>query len=375
MTEVAKESFRMTQLLVGILLVAVILLAMGVIWLATRRRTSADGDFAALRHDMQTALSSHSQSVNTQLGQVLQTVLQQLGQVTTSLQDGLSSSGQLVSQAQAAVASELRNSQEVLGRVGKQLGEIQQAGRELSQATQTLQSVLGGAKTRGSLGEVALEALLADALPRSAYETQYRFSTGAIVDAIIRTGEKIIAIDSKFPLETYRRMADSPEDARKEFFQAVRKHAESVAEKYILQNEGTLDVALMFVPSEGVYYELLMTSDAKLGRLDDHCRGKGILPVSPNTLHAYLSAILMGLKGMQVEENAKHLQAGLAGLQSQLDSFAKVYDTLGGHLRHAQQCYDEADRKLDRTRGHLEQMAQGSLPEAPLKALEPASRD
>jgi len=374
-TEVAKESFRMTQLLVGILLVAVILLAMGVIWLATRRRTSADGDFAALRHDMQTALSSHSQSVNTQLGQVLQTVLQQLGQVTTSLQDGLSSSGQLVSQAQAAVASELRNSQEVLGRVGKQLGEIQQAGRELSQATQTLQSVLGGAKTRGSLGEVALEALLADALPRSAYETQYRFSTGAIVDAIIRTGEKIIAIDSKFPLETYRRMADSPEDARKEFFQAVRKHAESVAEKYILQNEGTLDVALMFVPSEGVYYELLMTSDAKLGRLDDHCRGKGILPVSPNTLHAYLSAILMGLKGMQVEENAKHLQAGLAGLQSQLDSFAKVYDTLGGHLRHAQQCYDEADRKLDRTRGHLEQMAQGSLPEAPLKALEPASRD
>lgn len=367
----------MTQLLVGILLVAVILLAMGVIWLATRRRTPADSDFAALRHDMQTALSSHSQAVNTQLGQVLQTVLQQLGQVTTSLQDGLSSSGQLVSQAQAAVASELRNSQEVLGRVGKQLGEIQQAGRELSQATQTLQSVLGGAKTRGSLGEVALEALLADALPRSAYETQYRFSTGAIVDAIIRTGEKIIAIDSKFPLETYRRMADSPEDARKEFFQAVRKHAESVAEKYILQNEGTLDVALMFVPSEGVYYELLMTSDAKLGRLDDHCRGKGILPVSPNTLHAYLSAILMGLKGMQVEENAKHLQAGLAGLQSQLDSFAKVYDTLGSHLRHAQQCHDEADRKLDRTRGHLEQMAQGSLPEAPLplKALEPASKD
>ncbi|HVB07787.1 MAG TPA: DNA recombination protein RmuC [Candidatus Acidoferrales bacterium] len=377
----------MTQLLVGILLVAVILLAMGVIWLATRRRTSADGDFAALRHDMQTALSSHSQAVNTQLGQVLQTVLQQLGQVTSSLQEGLSSSGQLVSQAQAAVASELRSSQEVLGRVGKQLGEIQQAGRELSQATQTLQSVLGGAKTRGSLGEVALEALLADALPRSAYETQYRFSTGAIVDAIIRAGEKIIAIDSKFPLESYRRMADSapaassgsssPEDARKDFFQAVRKHAESVAEKYILQNEGTLDVALMFVPSESVYYELLMTSDAKLGRLDDHCRGKGILPVSPNTLHAYLSAILMGLKGMQVEENAKHLQAGLAGLQSQLDSFAKVYDTLGGHLRHAQQCYDEADRKLDRTRGHLEQMAQGSLPEAqlPLKALEPASKD
>lgn len=370
----------MTQLLVGILLVAVILLAVGVIWLAPRRRTPADGDFAALRQDMQAALSSHSQAVNAQVGQVLQTVIQQLGQVRSSLQEGLSSSGQLVSQTHVALTTEL-------GRVRTQLGEFQQAGRELSQATQTLQSVLGGAKTRGSLGEVALEALLADALPRSAYETQYRFSTGAIVDAIVRAGERIVSIDSKFPLESYRRMADSapavgsgtssPEDARKEFFHAVRKHAESVAEKYILQNEGTLDVALMFVPSEGVYYELLMTSDGKLGRLDDHCRSKGILPVSPNTLHAYLSAILMGLKGMQVEENAKHLQAGLAGLQSQLDLFAKVYDTLGGHLRHAQQCYDEADHKLERTRGHLEQMAQGSLPEAqlPLKALEPASKD
>ncbi|MGC1935937.1 MAG: DNA recombination protein RmuC, partial [Candidatus Acidiferrales bacterium] len=315
------------------------------------------------------------QSVNTQLGQVLQTVLQQLGQVTTSLQEGLTNSGQLVSQAQSAVASELRNSQEVLGRVGKQLGEIQQAGRDLSQATQTLQSVLGGAKTRGSLGEVALEALLADALPRSAYETQYRFSTGGIVDAVIRSGEKLIAIDSKFPLETYRRLIESGDDARKEFFQAVRKHAESVAEKYILQNEGTLDVALMFVPSESVYYELLMTSDAKLGRLDDHCRSKGILPVSPNTLHAYLSAILMGLKGMQVEENAKHLQAGLAGLQSQLEVFSKVYETLGGHIRHAQQCYDDADRKLDRTRGNLEQMAQGALPDAPVKALEATTRE
>lgn len=365
----------MTQVLIAVLVAAVILLAIGLAWTSMKRPGHAETDLAVLRQDMQTALLSHSQAVNSQLGQVMQTVLQQLGQVTSSLQEGLANSGQLVSQAQTTVATELRNSQEVLGRVGKQLGEIQQAGRDLSQATQTLQSVLGGAKTRGSLGEVALEAILADALPRSAYETQYRFSTGAIVDAIIRTGEKVISIDSKFPLETYRRMADSGEEARREFFQAVRKHAESVAEKYILQNEGTLDVALMFVPSEGVYYELLMTSDAKLGRLDDHCRSKGVLPVSPNTLHAYLSAILMGLKGMQVAENAKHLLAGLAGLQSQLDSFAKVYDTLGNHIRHAQQCYDEADRKLDRTRGNLEQMAQGNLPEAPAKALEAATQD
>jgi DNA recombination protein RmuC len=363
----------MELLLGAIVVILLTALAIGILLLFARRQNASGGDLAILRQDMQTALLAHSQAVNSQLAQVTQTVLQQLGQVNSSLQDGLASSGKLVSQAQAVVANELRNSQEALGRVGKQLGEIQQAGRDLSNATQTLQSVLGGAKTRGSLGEVALEALLTDALPVSAYETQYRFLTGSIVDAVIRAGDKMIAIDSKFPFESYRRLVDCGEEARKEFFQAVRKHAESIAEKYILQNEGTLDVALMFVPSEGVYYELLMTSDPKLGRLDDYCRSKGIFAVSPNTLHAYLSAILMGLKGMQVAENARHLLAGLNGLQDQLDSFAKVYETLGSHLRHAQQCHEDAGRKLDRVLGSVEQMAQGAVPEGSTRALEVAS--
>lgn len=365
-------------ILLALVLAVVIGLGIVVAALALRRRP-VESDLSALRQEMQAALSTQAQSLGNQLNQTMnsitQQVTQQLGQVAESLQKGLASSGMLASQAQQAVAAELKNSQELLGRVGKQLTEIQQAGRELNQATQTLQTVLSGAKTRGSLGEVALESLLADALPRSAYETQFRFSTGAIVDAVIRTGEKIIPVDSKFPLESYRRLVESGEDARKEFFQAVRKHAESIADKYILQNEGTLDIALMFVPSEGVFYELLMTSDAKLGRLDDYCRARGTLPVSPNTLHAYLSAILMGLRGMQIEENAKHILASLAGLQGQLDSFAKVYDTLGSHLRHAQQSYDEADRKLDRARGSLEQMAQGALQEAPPKALEATTQD
>jgi DNA recombination protein RmuC len=360
--------------LAAIILVLLTALIIVLLWHFAGRQNVTNNDVTALREDMQTALMAHSQAVNSQLTQVTQTVLQQLAQVNSSVQDGLASSGKLVSQAQAVVAGELRNSQEVLNRVGKQLGEIQQAGRDLSNATQTLQSVLGGAKTRGSLGEVALETLLADALPFTAYEMQYRFLTGAIVDAAIRTGDKLIAIDSKFPLESYRRLIDCGEEVRKDFFQAVRKHAESIAEKYILQNEGTLDVALMFVPSESIYYELLMTSDAKMGRLDDHCRSKGILAVSPNTLHAYLSAILMGLKGMQVAENAKHLLAGLAGLQAQLDSFAKVYDTLGNHIRHAQQCHDEAGRKLDRVQDCVEQMAQGALPETLTRALEPAAK-
>ena len=120
----------------------------------------------------------------------------------------------------------------------------------------------------------------------------------------------------------------------------------------------------MFVPSEGVYYELLMTQDAKYGPLDEYCRTKRVFPVSPNTFYACLSAVAMSLQGQKIEENARHLLAGMSGLKKHLESFADVYEKLGTHLRNAQQSYEEADSRLNRTRNSLEQMSQGALPEA-----------
>jgi len=219
-----------------------------------------------------------------------------------------------------------------------------------------------------------LDRILEDALPQAAYSMQHRFaSTGAIVDAIVRSSERVLSIDSKFPLDAYRRLLDIGEDARRDFSQAVRKHADSIAEKYILPDENTFDYALMFVPSEGVYYELLMSEDPKHGRLDEYCRSKRVFPVSPNTFYACLNAIAMSLRGQQIEENARHLFAGLAGLQKQLDSFAAVYEKLGTHLRHAQFSFEDADGRLDRVRASLEQMSQGRISELASKALESAS--
>src|SRR4029077_20692043 len=114
------------------------------------------------------------------------------------------------------------------------------------------------------------------------------FPNGNIVDAIVRNGDRILPVDSKFPLDAYRRLLDTGEDARKEFSTAVRKHADVIAEKYILPAEHTLDFALIFVPSQGGYAELLMTKDSKYGQLDEYCREKRVFPVSPNTLYAYL---------------------------------------------------------------------------------------
>lgn len=354
-----------------ILLVAILGAAMV---LATWLRGRVESQTATLRQEMQALLHSQQHAVaaqmTSQVTQLTQVVTQQLGQVRSDLQKGVSSSAEISARAQDSIKLELRNSQELLARVNQQLGEVQQAGSQLSLASQALQGILGGAKTRGILGEVALEQLLADALPQAGYRMQHRFSTGEAVDAVIHAGEKLVCVDSKFPLEAYRRLTENGEEVRREFAKAVRGHADAIAGKYILPGEGTLDFALMFVPSETIYYELLMTADAK-GRLDDYCRAQRVIAVSPNTLYAYLGAILMGLKGLQVQENARRLLENLGGLDKQLDLFSDVFAKLGTHLRNAQQSYSDSDARLERARNTLNQMAQGALPEVATQASLP----
>jgi DNA recombination protein RmuC len=361
----------MTSVLWVIIGIAAIAIIAGIVWSAARR---SDGQLSAVRQEVQNLVATQGQSLNAQINHLMQSVTTQLGQVRQELQSGVASSGKLASDAQIAMAQQLQSSNEAIRNISMQIAEVQLAGREMAQSTQTLQNVLGGAKTRGMLGEVVLERLLQDALPQSAYETQHRFdSTGAIVDAIVHSGDHVLCVDSKFPLDAYRRLVDTGESARREFSLAVRKHADSIAEKYILPDEHTFDYALMFVPSEGVYYELLMTQDAKYGQLDEYCRAKRVFPVSPNTFYACLSAVAVSLQGQKIEENARHLLAGMAGLKKQFETFADVYDKLGTHLRHAQQSYEDADSRLSRARNSLEQMSQGALPETSTKVLSPAS--
>ena len=360
--------------IVLLLLVCVLAGVAAAALLSGRSRAQQPGEAAAFRQEMQALVSSQVQALTAQLGQLSQSVTQQLGQVRQELQSGVAHTGQLASEAQREVARQLQASNEPVRQISQQLGEVHKFGQDLSQTAQTLQQVLGGAKSRGTLGEVTLERLLEDALPRAAYEIQYRFSTGNIVDAAVRSGERLLPVDSKFPLDAYRRLIDSGEDGKKEFSQAVRKHADAIAEKYILPGEGTLDYALMFVPSEGVYYELLMTEDAKHGMLDQYCRDKRVFPVSPNTLYACLRAVALSLQGQKIAENAQHLLASLADLKKQLETFAEVYDRLGTHLRNAQQSYEDADSKLNRARNALEQMSQGALPELAPKVLETSNK-
>jgi DNA recombination protein RmuC len=338
------------------------------IFVALRARAVPSAQAEMLRKEMQAQLAVQSQATAAQISQLAQSLTAQLGQVTQQVQSGMASVGTLATSAQKTVSEQLQASTQMLGSIRQQLGEVQQAGHELSAAAKQIEDVLGGAKTRGTLGEVALDRILADTLPRASYETQFRFSTGEIVDAVVRLSDKLLPIDSKFPLDGYRRLLEQGEECRKDFANAVRLHAESIAKKYILPGEETLDIALMFVPSEGVYYELLRSADGKGTPLDEYCRTRCVVPVSPSTLFAHLKIIFLGLQGIQIEENAKRLLASLSGLKKQMDHFGEVYDRLGNHLRNAQQSYSDADRKLERARASLEELAQGVPPEKVLES-------
>lgn len=363
----------MSSVLIGL----VVLVAFLVLWLVfqgtqgRQKGEALESQMNELRRDLQTIASAQAQSTG-QIETIAKSVAQRLDNVTPALQDAIKNSaqitGQLASDAQARMADELKNTRDQISQIQKQLGAVQLAGQQMSQTAQTLEGILGGAKSRGSLGEVTLERLLEDSLPSAQYAIQYRFSSGEAVDAVILLRDKkLMAIDSKFPLDAYRRIATEGDEARRAFAAAVKGHADSICRKYIVPNEGTLDVALMFVPSESVYYELLMTEDSKKQPLDAYCRDKHVIAVSPNTLYAHLCVISMGLRGMQMEENAKRLLESLSGMEKQLEKFAERFGTLGTHLKNAQQSYSESDKLFEKAQNTLEGMLGIGATEAALE--------
>jgi DNA recombination protein RmuC len=356
----------------GLILVAILVIWQALQSLQGRQKSGViESQMNELRRDLQTIATAQASSTG-KLETIAKSVAQRLDSVAPALQDAIKNSaqitGQMTSDAQTKMADELKNTRDQISQIQRQLGEVQQAGKQMSQTAQTLEGILGGAKSRGSLGEVTLERLLEDSLPSAQYAMQYRFSSGETADAVIKLRDKkLMAIDSKFPLDAYRRISTEGDEARRAFATSVKGHAEAITKKYIVPDEGTLDVALMFVPSESVYYELLQTSDNKGQPLDGYCRDKKVIAVSPNTLYAHLCVIAMGLRGMQMEENAKRFLESLSGMEKQLEKFADKFSTLGTHLKNAQQSYSESDMLFEKAQNSLETMLGDGLPDPALE--------
>jgi DNA recombination protein RmuC len=241
-----------------------------------------------------------------------------------------------------------------LGKLTEQTRQMQEVGKNIS----SLQDLLRAPKFRGGFGELLLERLLADMLPSDNYSLQYEFRNGETVDAVIRIGGNLVPIDSKFPLEDFQRIlaveSEGEQTAlRKQFTRAVKKHIDAVT-KYILPDENTYDFALMYIPAENVYYETILRGNAEGSEIYSYSLQKRVIPVSPNSFYAYLQVILLGLKGLHIEKTARDILGHLGRLQNDLQDFQGDYDTLGGHIRHASQKYDDAATKLTRLSDKLQ---------------------
>jgi len=201
----------------------------------------------------------------------------------------------------------LDNAAKVIGGLQKNIGEMSEIGRGMRE----LQDFLKNPKLRGNIGEQILNELLKQYLPKESFNLQYVFKSGEKVDAAIKTSAGIIPVDSKFPMENFRKIskADTDEERKtynKLFESDVKKHIDDIGRKYILTEEGTIDYALMYIPSEAVYYEVVNNQS-----LFDYAGTKRVLPVSPTTFYAYMKAILMSFEGQKIEKQAKETGKGL----------------------------------------------------------------
>ena len=219
----------------------------------------------------------------------------------------------------------LDNAAKVISAVQKNIGEFSEIGRGMKD----LQEFLSSPKLRGNIGEQVLKELLKQFLPKESFNLQYTFKSGEKVDAAIKTSAGIIPVDSKFPMENFRKMQNDKTFA-KEFERDVKRHIDDISRKYILTEEGTIDYALMYIPSESVYYEVVNSET-----LFDYAAARRVLPVSPTTFYAYIRAILMSFEGQKIEKKAQEILSSLRAIQKDYSKVEENLTTLQKHLTNA----------------------------------------
>ena len=253
----------------------------------------------------------------------------------------------------------LENTSQTAGEIHRRLGELGRANEEIlarANDLKRLEQALRPPKARGGFGELLLENLLRDRLPATAFALQHGFAGGERVDAVIKV-DRLVPIDSKFPLDNFERMLGAENDIERQQFEKlfardVKSHVDAIGGKYIRPDEGTYDFAFMYLPSEAIYYELAC---GKTGALLAYAHDKRVLPVSPTTLTAYLQVIVLGLKGLQIEQHAQEVMAYCSRLQSDFGKFKEDFELVGTHVGRAQNKFMDAQKRLGRFESKLEQ--------------------
>ncbi|MBN2657198.1 MAG: DNA recombination protein RmuC [Spirochaetales bacterium] len=207
---------------------------------------------------------------------------------------------------------------------------------------------------RGAAGETMLESLLQNWLPAGSYKMQHKFSNGTRVDAVIRLGKFLVPVDSKFPLESLKELIDS-ENA--ELSPAVKrifyKHCEDIATRYILPEEGTMQFALMYIPSEKIYYKVFIGDE---GGFMGELLKRGVLPVSPSNIFIYLQTVAYGLRGLNFNRQQKIIVDRLHRLREDFNRLKRQYDVGTTHLKNLQKIWDETSVRLTAMDSAIERM-------------------
>ena len=314
-------------------------------------RQQPDQALLLLQRDIQTARTEAHQArtetlatVKEELHQFASRMTAEMGQVGSGVQQQLQHVGSVVGAVQGS-----------LGKLGEVTQRVFDVGRDIAGLEQLLKSP----KIRGGVGETLLENLLAQMLPREQYALQHAFATGDRVDAAIRIGERIVPVDAKFPLENFRRILEEADEdrrpaLRRAFLRDVKNRVDEIAKKYILPDENTFDFALMYIPAENIYYEVIVKEDGEDEPPAAYALGRRVVPVSPNTFYAYLRVIVLGLRGLRIERDAQEIQARLGRLRGDLEKFRDAFDVVGKHLSNARNKYDDAAAGLGRLEGKLE---------------------
>jgi DNA recombination protein RmuC len=276
--------------------------------------------------------------------------------ISSQVNERLNQMNQSIQEANKIIGQNLGSATSVFGNVEEQLGKLEETNKQIiaiSKDISSLQELLRAPKFRGAMGETMLENLLSQVLPKEHYDTQYRFKSSDAVDAVIRLGQRLVPVDAKFSLENFQRMLEAPDEqakeaGRKKFIQDVKNRINEIAAKYILPAENTYDFALMYIPAENVYYEVIIKED-----IFSYSMLKKVIPVSPNTFYAYLQVICMGLRGLKVEENAKAILKSLGALSMETSKFKEDFDILGSHLFNANSKYADAEKRFDKVNQRL----------------------
>jgi DNA recombination protein RmuC len=301
------------------------------------------------RVETQTGLSKNAESIQRRLDKTIEMLSNQFDRMNKSVDSKLNDSSKILGER-------LDNASKVIGSLHQELGKMHELGPRIHE----LANIFQQPKLRGGMGEKILSEVLEARLPRDLWQTQYKFKSGSVVDAAIFTQKKkrIIPIDAKFPLDNFRKLIDSETEeqktqARKDFEKDIKRQIDDIAKKYINPDERTTPFALMYLPSEDIYYEAAIRSES----LNDYAVEKNVTIVSPNIFYHFLGIVLLSLQSQKIEEKAEEVLKMIGSVKSEATKFGKELGTLSGHISNSHKSIERVNSGFEKLSGKIDNVS------------------